>query len=205
MKNRKQHNKKRALIPTNTEILHTRRDLLTDVVLPLLRNQGYSEINDVLSDCSEIYGWSNGSGYQYRLFKITNGLFIYLNFFAYLKGRYLGIDMKLFDISPNISIPQNISINNDLWQQIKWVEEPFYLYPGCSKHNQNWWYYRYFVWNFCYRLKFFITRIGFKFRVRQLKKQLIRDFTNVQSIVDICLAERKPDTINFQEQKIIKK
>lgn len=199
---RKKKKDKKTIIPPNKEVLHARRDLITNVVIPLLKEQGFMPVIDILDYNDNVWGWSSGDGYRYALYKIDNGKFIYIYFFIYVRGQALTIDLNIYDIAHSQSAMNQIRIGEELWHRIRWKDEPIYLYPGCAFHSKNWWYNRYFVKSFYYRLKFFITRLGFKIRVKQLKRRLIKDFSNVQSIIDRCLAQRRPKVINFQKQKV---
>ena len=192
--------------PTNKEVLHARRDLITNTVIPLLQKQGFININEILENNCEPWGWYPGMGYFYTLANIIDGKFVSLGFFVYYKGTHLNVDLKIYNIVPPRKTIHDLTISESLQNSMNQIinnldDLGISLYPGCAKHSRRWW--CYLLWKkLYYHLKGFTTRRGLQRRAESLRKQLIRDFTDVHTIVNICLQHYKPKTINLITQSI---
>ena len=192
--------------PTNKEVLHVRRDLITKTVIPILLKQGFININEILDVNMDTWGWSPGMGYRYILANIIDGKFVAIKFFVFYKGNDINIDMKIYDTFPKQKAIRELNISRvrseTIHHAITGIGDFCYsLYPGCAKHSNRWW--SYLLWKkLYYHLKGFTTRRGLQRRAESLRKQLISDFTDVHAIVNICLQHYKPKTINLITQSI---
>ena len=75
-----------------------------------------------------------------------------------------------------------------------------YMYPNFSRYGTN-----RIHWNFfggCYKLKRYFTRRGFNRRVEQLKRSLIRNFSDLEPTVAMWMKRNKPNILNVKEMKI---
>lgn len=77
-----------------------------------------------------------------------------------------------------------------------------YIFPNFSKYGDKRIYRSFFAGD--YKLKRYFTRRGFNRRVEQLKRSLIRNFSDLEPTVAMWMKLNRPNILNVQEMKIEK-
>lgn len=182
---------------TSRERLHVLRDLFLKVMWPLLESQGFV----MRPFDSWWWEWNPGvQGYDYETVRLRKNYLDYVSIYIPQGGRHIQITFQVIELSEEIKSLQDITMDIELSVDIGNSRKNDYMYPNFSRYGTN-----RIHWNFfggCYKLKRYFTRRGFNRRVEQLKRSLIRNFSDLEPTVAMWMKRNKPNILNVKEMKI---
>ena len=112
------------------------------------------------------------------------------------------IEFQIIKLSEEIKSLQDIIMNTELSLGITNSRKNEYMFPNFSIYGDNRLCMLFFAGT--YKLKRYFTRRGFNRRVEQLKRSLIRNFSDLEPTVAMWMKRNKPNVLNVQEMKIEK-
>ena len=184
---------------TSKERLHVLRDLFLNVMWPLLEAQGF--VKEPFAHW--LWGWEPGvHGYYYQTVRLRGSYIDYMRIFVPSKSRLMEISFQIIELSEEINSLQDIITNVELDVDIMASKKNDVLYPYFGSWGNHRWCWILFING--YKLKCYFTRRGFNRRVEQLKRSLIRNFSDLEPTVAMWMKLNKPNVLNVQEMKIEK-
>lgn len=184
---------------TSKERLHARRDLFLKNMWPLLEKQGF--VMHPFNRWS--WEWVPGArGYIFQTIRLRNNYLDYVDIYIPCGNRLIQIEFQIIKLSEEIKSLQDIIMNTELSLGITNSRKNEYMFPNFSIYGDNRLCMLFFAGT--YKLKRYFTRRGFNRRVEQLKRSLIRNFSDLEPTVAMWMKLNKPNILNVQEMKIEK-
>ncbi len=180
-----------------------KRELFFEVLLPLLEAQGFTRDLQIPFIWDSDWGWSPGAaGYCYELVRIQANYFEFLDVYIPSSNisRQFQIHLQILEIKSDNNFTKGTHITREMKLNIMNSKKNLLLSPSFSIYGMR----KPKFAKPSYMLKRFFTRRGYRKRIDQLKNDLIKDFTNIQPIINKWLEIQNPNIIDLTQMEIKK-
>lgn len=178
-----------------------KRQLFFEVLLPLLEAQGFTRDLKIPFIWVSDWGWDPGaSGYCYDLVRVKGHYFEYINVYipSSAISRQFQVTLQILELKSDHKYIISTQIPFQMMLKITYNKKNLLLNPSFCSYGMK-------IPRLAkpsYMLKRFFTRFGYKKRIDQLKKDLIKDFTNIQPIINKWLDIQIPNIIDLNQMVI---